>query len=90
MIIIIIIISFHISIMIMQVREKLYMVPVPRSVSKYLALNLIECGKCSQRRSLLRENAASNSLYFSCQNYLLPYGHVISDVNNIPKYQFIT
>lgn len=39
--IIIIIISFHISIIIMRVREKLFVGPVPRSVSKYLALNLI-------------------------------------------------
>lgn len=90
MIIIIMIISFHISIMIMQVREKLYAGPVPRSVSKYLALNLIECGIRPRRSSVLRKNSASIPVYFSCQNYLLPYGHVINDVNNNPKYLFIT
>lgn len=88
--IIIIIISFHISIIIMRVREKLFVGPVPRSVSKYLALNLIECWKFYQRSPLLRENSASVCSCFSCQNYLSPYGHVIVDVNNNSKSQFLT
>lgn len=87
--IIIIIISFHISIIIMRVREKLFVGPVPRSVSKYLALNLIECWKFYQRGLCYERIPPPSAVVSAVKITCHPTDMLLSMLTIIPSHNFL-